>query len=309
MTGGWPCALAAALAVCVCLCNATAATQGAADPPAATPLAAPQAVSVPSLDMGDGRPLVLPGLWSPATGPDHAPRPAVVLLHGCGGPYARGGAGTATWSAHLTGYAQWLNARGVHALLLDSLSPRGERELCTQRLRDRRVNQLHRRRDALGALHWLATVPGVDAGRLGLMGWSHGGSTALAAFNLRHAEVRAAAVKADFAVAFYPGCSAELQRGFQGSGASLLLLGAADDWTPPGPCMALAAQAGEPRPQARLFDQAYHGFDSAAPVRLRQDVPNGVNPGQGVHVGGHPEARAAALDTLQAFLQAQHLTR
>jgi hypothetical protein len=34
-------------------------------------------------------------------------------------------------------------------------------------------------------------------------------------------------------------------------------------------------------------------------------VPNGVNPGQGVHQGGHPAALAASRERLQAFLRAQ----
>jgi len=41
---------------------------------------------------------------------------------------------------------------GVHALVLDSFTPRGEREICTQRVGMRRITQQQRRRDALGAL-------------------------------------------------------------------------------------------------------------------------------------------------------------
>jgi hypothetical protein len=37
-------------------------------------------------------------------------------------------------------------------------------------------------------------------------------------------------------------------------------------------------------------------------VVLRSDVPNGVHPGQGVHVGANPAARAAANDRVRAFL-------
>lgn len=95
---------------------------------------------------------------------------------------------------------------GVHVLVTDSLTPRGEREICTQKTGQRRITQLHRRRDALGALQWLAVQPGVDASRLGLLGWSNGGSTVLAATNLQHREVAVAAVRPSLTVAFYPGC-------------------------------------------------------------------------------------------------------
>jgi hypothetical protein len=82
-----------------------------------------------------------------------------------------------------------------------------------------------------------------------------------------------------------------------------MLLGAEDDWTPAAPCVALAAQATGHAVQVESYAGAYHGFDSTAPVRLRRDVPNGVRPGQGVHVGGQPEARALSQQRLAAFLQ------
>jgi hypothetical protein len=51
--------------------------------------------------------------------------------------------------------------------------------------------------------------PGIDPARLGLIGWSNGGSNVLAATNTRHPEVVALQVRASLAVAFYPGCEAE----------------------------------------------------------------------------------------------------
>lgn len=52
-----------------------------------------------------------------------------------------------------------------------------------------------------------------------------------------------------------------------------------------------------------VFDNAHHGFDGSAPLRLRRDVPGGVHPGQGVHVGAEPQARAAAAVRLERFLK------
>jgi dienelactone hydrolase len=151
-----------------------------------------------------------------------------------------------------------------------------------------------RRRDALAALQWLAARDDVNAAKLALVGWSNGGSTVLAASNLAHAEVAGAGVLPAALVAFYPGCETELRRGYRPSAPLLLLLGGSDDWTSPLPCQALQAQAAPPRPQLRVYDGAHHGFDGRAPVRLRADVPNGVHPGAGVHVGASPEARADA---------------
>lgn len=264
---------------------------------AAGPVPVPVPVRVPSLDAPAGTPVVLPGHWFPASQPGRAP--AMLLLHGCSGVRDRRGLPAERYRQ----MAAHLNALGIHALATDSLTPRGERELCTQALGSRRVTQLQRRRDALGALQWLSAQPGVDATRLGVLGWSNGGSTVLAATNRRHREVAAAAVLPSLAVAFYPGCDAELQRGYEPvAPLLLLLLGEADDWTPPAPCLALAAAVPD-RVQAVAYPGAVHGFDGSGPVRLRRDVPGGVHPGQGVHVGADAAARAAALLRLDQHLR------
>lgn len=267
-----------------------------------------QHVTVPSLDRDRGAPVPLPSTWyMAAAAAGAAPAPAIVLLHGCGGALERRRDGTQGLGPRYTELAQALNAMGIHVLVTDSLTPRGERELCTQRTGQRKVTQLHRRRDALGALAWMAQQPGVDAARLGVLGWSNGGSTVLAATNLAHPEVRRASVRPSLAVAFYPGCEAELQRGYEPAAQLLMLLGEADDWTAAAPCKALAAAAKATppvrAPEWEAYEGAHHGFDGTAPVRLRRDVPNGVHPGQGVHVGGQPAARAAARARLQRFLR------
>jgi dienelactone hydrolase len=259
-------------------------------------------VDVPSLDLSGGEPVRMPAFWFLAkAAADGSPRPALVLLHGCGGPYARSGQ---RLSERMREYSAWLNEQGVSVLVTDSFTPRGERELCTQRLGNRRVTQTNRRRDALGALQWLAAQPGVDPRRVGLLGWSHGGSTVLAATNLNHPEVRNAPVKPSLAAAFYPGCSTELRAGYQAAAPLLLQIGEDDDWTPPEPCRQLAAQATGAPVTFHAYPGAVHGFDGTAPVTVRRDVPNGVRPGQGVRVGGQREARELSRERLATFLGA-----
>lgn len=285
---------AGALAACVAW---AAAAQAPAEPLAVQP------VQVPSLDAPKGAPVRLAGWWYPAA--VSGPAPAVVLLHGCGGMLdARGEP-----NARTREYAALLHAQGWHVLALDSLGARGERELCTQRIGTRAITMTQRRRDALGALQWLAARPEVDAARLALLGWSNGGSTVLAANNLNDAEVAAAPVRARTAVAYYPGCEAEQRRGYRAASPTLLLLGLADDWVPAAPCLALARAAqgqtvdGQPAVTALGFEGAYHGFDGHTPVRLRRDVPNGTHPGQGVHRGANPEARERAQAAMLAALR------
>ena len=264
----------------------------------ASALAQPQSVVVPSLDAPQAVAVQLPAHWFAAdAGSD---RPAVVLLHGCGGAYDSKG----RLGQRFVDYAAMLNAEGWHALVLDSLTPRGEKEVCTQRTGTRHITQAQRRLDALGALQWLATQPGVDRQRLALLGWSNGGSTVLAATNRLHSAVARAVLMPRAAVAFYPGCEAELARRYASTAPTLLLVGESDDWTPAQPCRELAALAGSGLTLV-AYAGAYHGFDSTAPLRVRRDVPNGVRPGHGVTVGGDTAAREASRREMLEFLRRQ----
>ena len=256
---------------------------------------AEERVSFPSLDGEASAPVVLTALWFPAP---TSPAPAVALFHGCGGIYDR----HRQLNKRMRDYAALFNAAGYHVLVVDSLTPRYETELCTQRVGKRRVTQANRRLDALGAIAYLADRPDVDAKKIGIVGWSNGGSTVLAANNLHHPDVASALARAAFAVAFYPGCEADLKRGYEPAAPLLMLIGQADDWTPAAPCRKLARAAGEPKPEIDVYAGAYHDFDGDGPVRLRKDVPNGVNPGQGVHVGGNAAARRASQARLLKFL-------
>ena len=258
-------------------------------------------VSFPSLDGAGNAPVVLTGVFFAAPVPSANPGPAIAMFHGCGGAWDKRGALT----VRMREYAALFNSLGMHVLVVDSLTPRYEKELCTQRTAKRRVTQSSRRLDALGAVEYLAQRQDVDPKRIGLIGWSNGGSTVLAATNLRHHDVASALTRPAFAIAFYPGCEADLKRGYVPSTPLLMLVGQLDDWTPPTPCAALVRTAGEPRPEIVTYPGAWHGFDSDVPVRLRKDVPNGVHPGQGVHVGGNPAARQASRDRVVRFL-AEH---
>ena len=80
-----------------------------------------------------------------------------------------------------------------------------------------------------------------------------------------------------------------------------MLLGGADDWTPSAPCEALAQASSPPQPEVATYAGAFHGFNGTSPLRVRRDMPNGVRPGQGEHVGGDAAAREAAGPRLRQF--------
>ncbi len=101
------------------------------------------------------------------TGPDDdRPRPAVLLFHGCGG--LRG---------HLPKYAEVAKAAGWRAFTVDSYGPRGwSRQfamatVCTGLL----LRGHDRAGDILATLYGVSQRPDVDAAKIALAGWSHGG--------------------------------------------------------------------------------------------------------------------------------------
>ena len=260
--------------------------------------AAPEAASFNSLDGT----LLKAWVFQPK---DSAPTGTVIALHGCGGLYASSGPRKGQLNGRHQAMAELLVAEGYAVVFPDSLTPRGETELCTQKIGGRKISQTERRADTLAALAWVHAQPwaqrATGAAPIALLGWSHGGSAVLAATDATRADVRGQALRPVLAVAFYPGCSASLAANYKPSAPLVLMLGALDDWTPPAPCIALGRAAGA---EVNVYPDSYHGFDSPfGKVSLRTDVPNGVNPGQGVHVGPNPAARDQAYIRLREVLR------
>jgi len=257
--------------------------------------AAPQEVHFDSLD---GTALKAWVFLPPA---GQVPKGTVIALHGCGGLYATVGARKGQLNARHQAMADLLVEQGYAAVFPDSLMLRGVSELCTQKLGTRQIDQRERRADALAALTWVAAQPWAQAQRMALLGWSHGGSAVLAATDVARTDVRSRPLQPALAIAFYPGCSAALKSGYRMGAPLVLMLGEKDDWTPPAPCLALGKAVGA---EVNVYPDSYHGFDSpVGQVRLRTDVPNGVHPGQGVHVGPNPVAREQAYARLRELLR------
>ena len=256
--------------------------------------AEPQQVSFASLD---GTPIKA-WVFQPAVG---QPAGTVVALHGCGGLYASAGARQGKLNARHQAMAEMLLAQGYAVVFPDSLSSRGLTEICTQKLRSRSIDQVQRRNDALASFNWVAAQPWAKPGKMALIGWSHGGSTVLSSTDARRPEVAAQAVKPAVAVAFYPGCADALKSGYVPNTRLLLMVGALDDWTPPGPCVELGKATGV---EVNVYADSYHDFDNpVGVVKLRTDVPNGVHPGQGVHAGPNREAREQSYARLRETLR------
>jgi dienelactone hydrolase len=202
-------------------------------------------------------------------------------------------------------------------ILPDSFTPRGHpRGICTVPPLERHPGTAPRSRaaDMYATLAYLRTLPYVDAGRVGLMGGSHGGATTLTAM----AEPKAGAAGFCAGLALYPACALRmgawkenLTGVYEAAAPVRILIGEADDWTPARNCRKLAEsarQAGHPV-TLKVYPGAHHAFDSANPVRYVATRVNANAPGRrGATTGGQPEAWADSLRDVPAFFE-QHLGR
>ena len=218
------------------------------------------------------------------------PFPTVVALHGCGGLLNRDD----DLAKRETDWAKRLVRAGYAVLLPDSFTARGFRQICT--VHDRTIFPKDRADDVAAAAEWLGQQPYVDSKRLALMGWSHGAMTVLWAVR---PNFMATTPQFKTAIAFYPGCrEIARQADWRPRLPLTILIGAADDWTQPGPCRDLAHHTGFTFIE---YPGAYHGFDSPnSKVRVRKGL--GAVKGGEAHVGTDPEARAAAIKEVMGIL-------
>jgi len=243
-----------------------------------------------------GKPLRVPAVEYRPEGA--GPFPAIVLLHGCHGVSA---------STHQWG--RWFRDHGYVALIVDSWTPRGFSDGCIPSAPD--PPSTERFDDAIGALRLLHERPYVNRARIGAIGWSNGGVFAMAAVNgpsLERARKRGVTIpEPGFAagVGVYPGGCASLVKELSVR-PLLILIGAADDWTRPGPCVDLVesqrARGGDV--SIVLYPRAYHYFDvEGQPLTELTDVVNKNRPGEccGATVGYDPDAAAAAFRRVADF--------
>jgi dienelactone hydrolase len=207
-------------------------------------------------------------LWLP---PGAGPFPAVVVMHGC--------AGISTnhryWAGRLR---EW----GYAAALLDSFHPRNANSTCYNRMSNPRPAL--RAQDAFNAAIYLRTLPIIQPDHIGLIGFSHGGTTALYTALASGAPTDRGGRPFQAVVAYYPGCLLKVRgepEKILGEPASdlLILIGKNDDWTPASDCWEyLKAQGGFPHaPMMKEYPGAVHSFDSSSRLQYYQDHMVGSN--------------------------------
>ncbi|GEP58488.1 hypothetical protein RSO01_56540 [Reyranella soli] len=149
--------------------------------------------------------------------PGDGPFPAVVVMHSCSGITDN----TRTWATRLVNW-------GYAALIVDSFGPRNSRSVCEN------VDSIPTRvraQDAHNAATYLRTLPNIQAERIGIIGFSHGGSSTLWAAIGVEIPVDRGGHPFQAGVAYYPGCSGRAIVGPYVTDV-LILTGKNDTWTP-----------------------------------------------------------------------------
>jgi dienelactone hydrolase len=260
-----------------------------------------------------------------AAGASNARIPAMVVVHGSSGVVQN------DWD-----WAKRLNDLGVATFVIDNFTGRGVKETATDQSR---LSPAADVAGALAALRLLATHPSIDPSRIGVIGFSRGGS---AAINSALEPIRHAIINDDlrFAahVARYPGCAVPFVSAHLDGSPMLMLLGGKDDYTPASFCLAYAEKLRAKGASVRevVYPNANHAFDSKGPPHFNPrpttlhnchgevDLDEGVFTVQtgdqtvqgaaaaaeikhcterGVTVGGDPEAREKAPSDVANFLK------
>jgi len=215
--------------------------------------------------------------------PGNGPFPAVLVMHGCGGILDN----HRSWAGRLVGW-------GYAAVIVDSFGPRNQRRICDSL---DLIPVPVRAQDAHNAAIYLRTLPNIQADRIGIVGFSHGGGATLSAAVDERIPVDRGGRPFQAAVAYYPWCSPGTIV-LPYATDLLILIGKDDSWTPADRCIkSVAERANQAHPPAiKVYPGALHDFDSGGLPTLSSS---------GHMIGGNPEAAADSFAMTKAFLDAR----
>jgi len=233
--------------------------------------------------------------------------PAVVMMHGRAGAYSSRAHGVYNASMlskrHKAWGRIWAEA-GYIAVLVDGFGPRGYPAGFPRHSYHRRPKELNevtiRPLDAYGALAYLRSRSDVVPDRIGLQGWSNGGSATLSTMHIEAPGITSPTPLTGFraALAFYPGCG--LKRRFDDApflpyAPVLVFHGTDDEEVSDERCADLVEESREHGGDVEivLYPDATHSFDT--PTRKRQRIE------------ANAEAREDAIERSLAFF-ARHLS-
>ena len=170
------------------------------------------------------------------------PKPTIILTHGCDGLVAHN---------YVKGneLAKW----GYNIVMVDSFTKRRAWDVCSNPWS---VTPIERAKDVAETVKWIQTQSW-HQGKIGLIGFSHGGSTALNVVGDKHIKQISAVV------AFYPGCGKHfVGQDFRYGFVPLQIHSGSDDaWTPADACKKLIHGPTDQSYELFIYAGATHGFD------------------------------------------------
>jgi carboxymethylenebutenolidase len=228
----------------------------------------------------DGRTKLVGYVFAPSK--HNAPFPAVVPMHGRAGAYsslAHGRYEAMTLSKRHQMWGQFWSAQGYVAVLVDGFGPRGYPQGFPRFSYGERPEELDevlvRPLDAYGGLAYLRTRPDIAPDRVGLMGWSNGGSATLASMAPQAPGLTQQMQGFAAALAFYPGCGLKhrLEADYKPYAPMRVFMGDADEEVSSKLCVRIVEQSQSHGGDIRitLYPGATHDFDD--PSRKRQELP------------------------------------
>lgn len=186
---------------------------------------------------------------------DTTPKPTIIFAHGCGGaqrphPYFKSRM-----------IADW----GYNVVVVDSFSKRYAGDVCSNTTG---ITSAQRNADLQDAAEWIQRQPW-HKGKIGIIGYSHGGSAVLHAVGYRNSKHISAAV------AFYPGCSSYIvmQDYRYGYMPVQIHSGTADQWTPANRCRKEIYGVDDQPFEFFTYEGATHSFDMPGPSSVVQGHP------------------------------------
>lgn len=178
-----------------------------------------------------------------------SPKSTIMLLHGCNGQQGY------EWHSQARMIASW----GYNVVMVDSFTKRGYRNICSN---TDVVHPRERAQDVIETTKYILNQPW-HKGKIGVIGYSHGGSVAL------NISTNPETSNISGVVAFYPSCASYVvgQNYWYAKVPLQIHIGDKDDWTPARSCMSESWATPKKSYELFVYKNTYHSFDRAGEPR------------------------------------------